>query len=117
VAELAEQVKTAEAAHIDETGWQENGCKAWPWVVVTTVGIVFRIVRSRAGAVAAELRGEEPRPIVISDRFPAYEWIKLGSRQVCWAHLRRDFQAMIDRGGNGTEVGRQLLWQSNKLFK
>jgi transposase len=32
-------------------------------------------------------------------------------------HLRRDFQAMIDRDGDGAEVGRQLLWQSGKLFE
>jgi transposase len=117
VAELAERVKTAEAANIDETGWRENGRKAWLWVVVTSLGIVFRIVRSRAGAVAADMLGEGPKPIAISDRFPAYEWIQLRSRQICWAHLRRDFQAMIDRGGDGVEVGRQLLWQSNKLFE
>jgi transposase len=117
VTELAEQVKTAEAANIDETGWRENGRKAWLWVVVTSLGIVFRIVRSRAGAVAKDLLSEEPKPIVISDRFPGYEWIELKSRQVCWAHLRRDFQAMIDRDGDGAEVGRQLLWQSDKLFE
>src|SRR5262249_37010047 len=87
VSELAEHVKTAEAANIDETGWRENGRKAWLWVVVTSVGIVFRIVRSRAGAVAQDLLGERPKPIVISDRFPAYEWIELKSRQICWAHL------------------------------
>jgi transposase len=116
VAELTERVKSAEAVNIDETGWRENG-KAWLWVVVTAVGVVFRIARSRAGAVAAELLGEEPKPIVISDRFPGYEWIKLGSRQICWAHLRRDMQAMIDRGGDGIEVGRRLLWQSDKLFE
>jgi transposase len=117
VAELAEQVKTAEAANIDETGWRENRRKAWLWVVVTAVGIVFRIARSRAGAVAQDLLGEEPKPIVISDRFPGYEWIELKSRQICWAHLRRDMQAMIDRDGDGAEVGRRLLWQSNKLFE
>ncbi|MDB5350672.1 MAG: hypothetical protein JWN86_1919 [Planctomycetota bacterium] len=117
VSELAEAVKTAEAANIDETGWRESGRKAWLWVVVTGLGIVFRIVRSRAGAVVAGLLGEEPKPIVISDRFPGYEWIELQSRQVCWAHLRRDFQAMIDRDGDGAEVGRQLLRQSNKLFE
>ena len=89
VAELAEAVKTAEAANIDETGWRESGRKAWLWVVVTSLGIVFRVVRSRAGAVAAELLGEEPKPVVISDRFPGYEWIKLRSRQVCWAHTIR----------------------------
>ena len=117
VAELAEAVKSAEAANIDETGWRENGRKAWLWVVVTSVGLVFRIARSRAGAVAQGLLGDEPKPIVISDRFPGYERIALRSRQVCWAHLRRDFQAMIDRDGDGAGVGRQLLWQSNKLFE
>ena len=66
---------------------------------------------------AAALLGKEPKPIVISDRFPGYEWIKLGSRQICWVHLRRDMQAMIDRGGDGAEVGRRLLWQSDKLFE
>jgi len=117
VAELAEAVKGAEAANIDETGWREAHLKAWLWVVVTTAGVVFRIVRSRAGAVARDLLGEEPKPIIISDRFPGYEWITLKSRQVCWAHLRRDMQAMIDRDNDGAEVGRQLLWQSNKLFE
>ena len=117
VAELAERVQEAEAANIDETGWREGGRKAWLWVVVTAVGTVFRIVRSRAGAVAAELLGEQPKPIVISDRFPGYEWIALESRQICWAHLRRDMQAMIDREGDGAEVGRRLLWQSDKLFE
>jgi transposase len=117
VAELTERVRAAEAANIDETGWREAHLKAWLWVVVTSLGIVFRVARSRAGAVAKGLLGEEPKPIVISDRFPAYEWIGLRSRQVCWAHLRRDFQAMIDRDGDGAEVGRRLLWQSNKLFE
>jgi transposase len=117
VAELAEQVKTTEAANIDETSWREAHVRAWLWVVVTSAGVIFRIVRSRAGAVAQDLLGRRPRPIVISDRFPGYEWIELKSRQVCWAHLRRDFQAMIDRDDDGAEVGRQLLWQSNKLFE
>jgi transposase len=117
VAELAEAVKAAGSAHIDETGWRESGRKAWLWVVVASVGIVYRIARSRSGAVAADLLGEQPKPIVISDRFPAYEWIGLGSRQICWAHLRRDMQAMIDRDGDGAEIGRRLLWQSDKLFE
>src|SRR4051812_45924726 len=89
VAELAEAVKAAEAANIDETGWREARLKAWLWVVVTSAGAVFRIARSRAGAVAADLLGGEPKPIVISDRFPGYEWIELKSRQVCWTHTIR----------------------------
>ena len=77
VAELAEQVKTVGSANIDETGWRENGRKAWLWVVVTAAGVVFRVAGSRVGAVAKELLGEQPRLIVFSDRFPGYEWIGL----------------------------------------
>src|SRR4051794_24592351 len=32
-------------------------------------------------------------------------------------HLRRDFQAMIDRGGESAEVGRRLLEHSDALFE
>jgi len=31
-------------------------------------------------------------------------------------HLNRDFQAMIDRGGESAEVGRLLLGHSERLF-
>jgi hypothetical protein len=65
--------------------------------VVTGLGIVFRIVRSRAGAVAAELLGEEPVPIVISDRFPGYEWITSGSSSSRDRFARRIFVATSRR--------------------
>src|SRR4029078_4615323 len=39
-------------------------------------------------------------------RSKSYSWIK--RRQFCWAHPDRDFQAMVDRGGESAEVGRQL---------
>jgi transposase len=52
--------------------------------------------------------------VVVSDRFRGYLWIK--RRQYCWAHLDRDFQAMIDRGGQSAEVGRLLLGHSERMF-
>ena len=67
-----------------------------------------------AGGAARQILGEVARRVVVSDRFPSYGWIEL--RQFCWAHLRRDFQAMIDRGGEAAEIGRSLLDHSNKLF-
>src|SRR5262249_27011929 len=46
-----------------------------------------------------------------------YDWIAGTSRQVCWSHLRRDFQAMIDRGGPAEPIGRKLLRLSDRLFR
>lgn len=39
-----------------------------------------------------------------------------GRRQVCWAHLRRDFQAMIDRANAGSKVGEDLLLHADILL-
>jgi Transposase IS66 family len=109
--------KPGTSSNIDETSWRENRRKAWLWATVTSLYTVFTIVKNRSGEIAAALLGSEDGQIVGSDRFSAYEWIKASYRQVCWAHLRRDFQAMIDRGGNGEKIGRRLLSLSNRLFR
>ena len=74
------------------------------------------IHRSRGHDGLKALLGEDPggHQVVISDRFPTYD--RVSNRQLCWAHLRRDFQAMIDRGGGGELVGRKLLDQSRWIF-
>jgi transposase len=115
--ELAVSVQRAEDVNIDETSWREDRRKAWLWVTVTKLATVFTIAGTRAGEVAKALLGSKPDQIVTSDRFRAYEWITAFWRQVCWAHLRRDFQAMIDRGGDGAPIGRRLLGLSNRLFR
>src|SRR5262249_50689199 len=61
--------------------------------------------------------GTREGPIAVTDRWGAYDWIAGGSRQVCWSHLRRDFQAMIDRGGAAEPIGRELLRLSDRLFR
>jgi transposase len=43
--------------------------------------------------------------------------IAAAGRQVCWSHLRRDFQAMIDRGGAAEPIGKKLLRLSDRLFR
>ena len=114
--ELARSVLEAEAVNIDETGWREDRHKAWLWVTVTALATVFTIARHRSAAVARRLLGDKEDQVVSSDRFKSYDWLWAYWRQVCWSHLRRDFQAMIDRGGPGEAIGRQLLELSDRLF-
>ncbi len=115
--ELATAVHQAPVVNIDETSWRENRRKAWLWATVTRWFTVFTIAKNRSGAIAQALLGSQDGQVVGSDRFSAYEWIAAFGRQVCWAHLRRDFQAMIDRGGDGEKIGRRLLGLSNRLFR
>lgn len=115
--ELAIAVHHAAVTNIDETSWRERLRKAWLWAVVTPLFTVFTIAKNRSGEVAQALLGSEDGQVVGSDRFSAYDWILARWRQVCWAHLRRDFQAMSDRGGEGEAIGRRLLSLSNRLFR
>jgi transposase len=101
-------------AHIDETSWWQGRDKMWLWGAVTRAVTVFTIAPSRGAEVARDILGTDARKVVISDRLKSYGWIK--RRQYCWAHLDRDFQAMVDRGGESAEVGRLLLGHSERLF-
>jgi transposase len=114
-AELADAIPDALVVGIDETSWRESRKKCWLWVAVTSFAVVFTIVRTRSGQVARTLLGTKPGQVVISDRFPGYEWIVDG-RQLCWPQFRRDFQAMIDRKNGGSAFGERLLERSDRLF-
>jgi transposase len=115
--ELAVAVHEADVVNIDETAWREHRLKVWLWATVTHLFTVFTIAKNRSGEVARALLGSQDGQVVGSDRFGAYDWILARWRQVCWAHLRRDFQAMVDRGGDGATSGRRLLSLSNRLFR
>jgi len=107
----------AQDANVDETTWWEQVRRSYLWVAVTQWVSVFVIRASRGAKVLWELLGEEYGAVLTSDRAKAYNCQPLRRRQLCWAHLRRDFQAMIDRGGAGVAVGERLLEYSNVLFE
>jgi len=112
-AELEDHVRT-QPANVDETSWREAGQRAWLWVVVTPLVTIFRIASSRSGQVIRELLGSGYRQVVTSDRWKAYNQFR--RRQLCWSHLRRDFQAMIDRQNCGAAIGQRLLDLSDRMF-
>ena len=114
VAERADAIPETPVVGIDETSWREARKKCWLRVTVTSFAVVFTIARTRSGQVARALLGTKPGQVVISDRFPSYEWISEG-RQLCRSHLRRDFQAMIDRNNGGSPIGERLRERSDRL--
>ncbi len=100
--------------NIDETHWREARQRAYLWAVLTPLAGLFKIAKGRTAQVAMCLLGKGYSHVATCDRLKSYWWIK--RLQWCWAHLRRDFQAMIDRGGPGKAVGERLLAHSNEMF-
>lgn len=117
VEEARAAVRTQSVAHADETGWREEKQRAWLWTVVTAIAIVFTISRSRGAAVAKEMLGANFAGRLVTDRWSAYNWLDVQQRQVCWAHLLRDFQGMVDRGGTGALSATAILAEAGKMMR
>lgn len=121
--EALAHVQSADAAHADETGFSEGrkagrAARAWLWVVATAWVAVFHINRSRGSQVARHLLGGEAFVgFLTTDRWAGYAWVDAGLRQLCWAHLTRDFQGFIDRGGEGGRLGKRLMRERHRFFK
>ena len=116
VVEARAYVRAQPAAYADETGWREGRQRAWLWTVVTAGVTVFAIRLSRGGKVAQELLGEHFWGWLVTDRWSAYSWYPTWRRQLCWAHLLRDIEAMIARGGRSQEIGEGLQAQARRMF-
>jgi transposase len=109
-------VREAPVKNTDETGWSEKGQKRWLWGSATATAAVFVIHLRRNFEGLQALLGETISGIVCSDRWAAYSQLPLERRQICWAHLRRDFQKLIDRGGSAQAIGRLGLEVVECLF-
>jgi transposase len=116
VEEAHTYVQEQKVAHLDETSWRQGGKRAWLWVAVTSWVTVFVVRLSRGGQVARELVGERFSGILVTDRSRAYNWYPVRWRQLCWAHLLRDFEAIRSRGGASEEMGAALLAQAHQIF-
>lgn len=117
VADAQTYVQHQAAANLDETGWREQAKRAWLWVAATPLVSVFLVLTTRGAKGAHQLLGETFRGIVGSDRWSAYNWLAPQRRQLCWAHLKRDFQKLVERGGASQRLGEAFLAQVEQLFR
>ena len=103
--------------HVDETGWRQQSKLSWLWVNATPQVTAFRVAAKRDSATAREVIGRAKTSIITTDRYLGYSWLATQRRQVCWAHLQRDFQAISERSGESPEIGAALLAQTKEVFR
>ena len=91
------------------------------WGALTRRTAVFRIAAGRHAFEAKTLLGEHFAGIVCSDRWGGYDYLDPSRRQLCWAHLLRDFTAHSEGlaeqqrfGSDGVQIARDLFaaWRS-----
>ena len=116
VAAAQAYVQAQPAVNADETSWREGKARYWVWLAATPAVAVFLVLANRGAKSAKQLLGDAYAGIVGSDRWSGYNWLATLRRQLCWAHLKRDFQAILERGGADAEIGAALLAQTHQVF-
>ena len=116
VTEAHTYVQTQPVNNVDETSWPERAQRGWLWITTTPLVTVFLLLATRGADSAKKLLGATFQGVVGSDRWSAYNWLDPTRRQLCWAHLKRDFQAFVERGGEAERIGRALLICVEQMF-
>jgi transposase len=116
-AEALRVVRAAPVKNVDETSWKLAGKLCWLWVAATSTVAAFLVHARRGWEGLAALLGEQVRGLVCSDRWSAYGRLSPYCRQVCWAHLKRDFQKLVDRGGPAARLGQKLQRIAARVFE
>ena len=115
-AELAQQLPAEDVLGIDESPTKQARLKAWLWTFVASSYTVFAVRTTRAATVLHDLLTDAYDGVVNCDRAKMY-W-KIGRPQWCWAHLKRDFQALIDHPDHQVKrLGRDLMRPTRELFR
>jgi len=116
-AEAQRVVSEAAAKHLDETGWKERGKKRWLWVAATSLAVCFMIHARRNLDALNLLLGSKLSGILISDRWMIYDNWDGECRQVCWSHLKRNWEKKIELGGKWKEYGESWICIQNQVFE
>ena len=96
--ELAEILPDQSNLSIDETPFRRGRLKTWLWTFVAATFTVFVLRPTRKAIVLTETIGADFKGSINCDRAKMYfQYHKL---QWCWAHLKRDFQKLIDSNDN-----------------
>jgi transposase len=112
--EALAEVRASKWAGADETPWKLRGKKMWLWVGVAKRATVFRVTRGRGAKELEGLLGGF-EGIVSSDRWCAYQIY--GKRQLCWAHLARNFRKLGLRGGKAAEFAAEGERVCDRVFE
>ena len=116
VEEAHTYVQQQVVVNADETSWRQGQQRRWLWIGTTPLVTIF-LLATRGAEGAQQLLGLAFQGVVGSDRWSGYNWLPVLQRQLCWAHLKRDFQAFVDRGGESARLGEALLKQVKTVFE
>ncbi len=114
-ADLLAALRGAGAVNMDETGWRTAGERRALWGIFDRRHAYLHLAPDRHEDHAKTLLAQT-KAIVTSDRWWAYAHLPLARRQLCWAHLKRDFAAHAEGLTTEKEFGEHGLALCERVF-
>jgi len=113
--DLLGRLRSSATVNMDETGWRTAGKRRALWGIFDERHAYLHVAAGRHEDHAKALLGDT-QAIVTSDRWWAYAHLPLARRQICWAHLRRDFKAHAEGLAAEKEFGETGLALCERVF-
>jgi transposase len=113
-AEVDARLPLSTVVHMDETSWKQKKVLHWLWIAVGDRVTSFAIHARRGRQQLALWFPDGFAGIVNCDRWRPYE--RFARRQLCWSHLERDLQAIIDAAGTGLAAATRALAGADAMF-
>lgn len=120
--EVKGHIDAAPVKHVDETGVSRAGVHHTAWALSTPQAVLLRLGQTRGRKAFDLLRGPRDDDVFVTDRYVVYDKIPAQRRQLCWSHILRVFQALVDDpvelakevGGKLQKSGRAALHAYNE---
>jgi transposase len=114
---LRDTVEDSSYLHIDETGHKSQGKRGWGWIFTNREVSLLKLTTSRGKKVLQSILPAGYEGWIISDRYGAYRYFDEEKRQICWAHLKRDFQRFAHSQHPSLACQGEILGQiTNQVF-
>jgi transposase len=113
--DLLDRLRASRAVHMDETGWRTAGQRRALWGIFDPRHAYLHVAADRHEDHAKHLLADTTA-VVTSDRWWAYTHLPLARRQLCWAHLARDFKAHAEGMAAEKEFGEHGLRVCERVF-
>lgn len=92
--QVEQEVSESKILHIDETSHYNKGKLGWCWMFSSNEASFVKLTDSRGMKVLQNSAFSNYKSLVITDRYAAYNYFPSKKRQICWAHLLRDFERL-----------------------
>jgi transposase len=89
---VEEEVKASKVLHIDETSHFTKGKVGWCWMFTNNEASFVKLADSRGRKFLTNSTFSNYKNLVVTDRLGVYNHFSDEKRQICWAHLLRDFE-------------------------